>query len=107
MHFLLLPQVNEALRNPEIERAFGRLQAVVERVRIIRENKTIPLKTPLRQVIIVSSDEQLLADLDRLRSYILDELNVLDVTLEKDESRYGISYKAVPNFKTLGICAVL
>lgn len=102
VHFLLLPQVNEALRNPEIERAFGRLQAVVERVRIIRENKTIPLKTPLRQVIIVSSDEQLLADLDRLRSYILDELNVLEVTLEKDESRYGISYKAVPNFKTLG-----
>lgn len=102
VHFLLLPPVNEALRNPDIERAFGRLQAVVERVRIIRETRTIPLKTPLRQVIVVASDAQLLADLDRLRAYILDELNVLDVVFEADEAKYGIRYRAVPNFKTLG-----
>lgn len=103
VHFLLYPTVNEALFDDDIERAFARLQDVVERVRVIRENKCIALKTPLRQVIVVAGDKQLCDDLDRLRAYILDELNVLDVVLSTDEAAYGIVYKATPNFKELGV----
>jgi len=102
VHFLLYPTVSETLFNVDIERAFARLQDVVERVRVLRENKTIPLKTPLRQVIVVASDAELCADLERLRAYILEELNILDVLITTDESAYGIVYRATPNFKALG-----
>ncbi len=102
VHFLLLPTVNEALFDNDIERAFASLQDVVERVRVIRENKTIALKTPLSQVVVVTGSQQLCDDLDRLRSYILDELNVLEVLLTTDETTYNVTYKATPNFKALG-----
>lgn len=102
VHFLLYPVVNEALFDDDIERAFARLQDVVERVRVVREARTIPLKTPLRQVIVVAGDAQLLADLARLRSYVLDELNVLDLELSQDEAKYQVVYHATPNFKVLG-----
>lgn len=104
VHFLLYPSPDNALINPEIERAFGRLQELVERVRVIRENKNIPLKMPLRKVIIVSSsrDESISKDLSSLKSYILDELNVHEMECSTDEKKWGISYRAVPNFKLLG-----
>lgn len=44
VHFLDFPTVREEYFDPEIERAVGRMQAVIELGRTIREKKNISLK---------------------------------------------------------------
>lgn len=102
LHFGSFPSVQEHLRDAHMERAFGRLQEVVERVRVLREQANINLKTPLRELLVVSTDKQVLADLDSLRPFILEELNVRELVLTEDEAGFGISLKGTPNFKVLG-----
>ena len=102
VHFLLYPKGHPELIHPDIERAMGRLQEIVERVRMLRENRNIPIKTPLRQVLVVTTDPLIKADLESLSAFILEELNVRDLVISEDEATYGIGYVAVPNFKELG-----
>jgi isoleucyl-tRNA synthetase len=47
IHFLDFPTVREEYFDPEIERSVGRMQAVIELGRTIRERKTISLKVRL------------------------------------------------------------
>jgi isoleucyl-tRNA synthetase len=102
VHFMSYPMVREEYFNADIERAFARLQDVVERVRNIRDSKNIPLKTPLCEVIVLSTDASFRADLDSLRSYVEEELNVRTLRLVDDETAWGVQYRATPNFKLLG-----
>ena len=60
VHFLPFPKVCPHLFDADIERAFGRLQVLVERVRMMRESRSLAIKQPLRSVTVVSSDEQVL-----------------------------------------------
>ncbi|KAJ3183384.1 hypothetical protein HDU87_006703 [Geranomyces variabilis] len=41
---------------------------------------TLPLKTPLREIVIVHPDPQFHADVRALESYIVKELNIRTVT---------------------------
>lgn len=58
-----------------IQASVGRMQAVVELARTIRERHTKPLKQPLRSLVVVHSDASFLADLDgELKQYVLEEV---------------------------------
>ena len=106
-----------------IERAFARLRTLVERVRAMRDAKSLPIKTPLRAVSVLSSQGQVLEDLRSLEGYILEELNLRELKLELlggERQAQDIAatatggatpaslnddpfeYKVVPNFKSLG-----
>ena len=63
VHFVQYPQVKEELIDVEMERAFSRLQVVVERVRTIREGKNISLKISLKRILLLSEDETVKQDL--------------------------------------------
>ena len=49
--------------------------------RNIREKKMISLKTPLNELVVLSADADLLKDIDSLKGYISDELNVRNVVI--------------------------
>ncbi|KAI8371895.1 isoleucyl-tRNA synthetase [Blakeslea trispora] len=102
IHFLDFPTVREEYFDPEIERAVGRMQAVIELGRTIRERKNISLKTPLKELVVIHNDPQYHADVKALETYIVEELNVRTLVVTDNEDKYGIKYKAEADWKTLG-----
>ncbi|EFA11240.1 isoleucine--tRNA ligase, cytoplasmic [Tribolium castaneum] len=102
VHYLMLPQPNHALINKDIERAVARMQSVIELGRVLRDRKTIPIKYPLPEVIIVHQDPQYISDILSLKEYIHLELNVRAINTTTDKSKYGITLRAEPDYKVLG-----
>ncbi|KAJ3276689.1 isoleucine--tRNA ligase [Borealophlyctis nickersoniae] len=103
IHFLPFPDVKEEYFNVDIERAVSRMQTVIDLGRFIRDQKTLPLKTPCRELVIINPDPQYLADVQSLERYIIEELNVRTVTVTSEEDRYGVKYKLIPDQKVLGV----
>lgn len=102
VHFLAYPEVREELFDSEIEVAVSRMQKVIDLGRNIREKKMISLKTPLKELVILHSDASYLKDIESLKGYILEELNVRNIVITDDESAYGVEYKAVADWPVLG-----
>ncbi|OWB80614.1 hypothetical protein B5S32_g4902 [[Candida] boidinii] len=102
VHFLSYPVVKEELFDEKIELAVSRMQKVIDLGRNIREKKTISLKTPLKTLVILHSDESYLKDVESLKTYITEELNVRDLIITSDESKYGVEYRAVADWPVLG-----
>ncbi|TPX34885.1 isoleucine---tRNA ligase [Synchytrium microbalum] len=102
IHFLMIPDVKKQYFNEDIERAVSRMQTVIEAGRVVRDRKTLPTKTPLRELILINSDPQFLSDVKALESYVVEELNIRKFTTTSKESDYGISYRLEPDLKVLG-----
>uniref|UniRef100_A0A670J600 Isoleucine--tRNA ligase, cytoplasmic n=1 Tax=Podarcis muralis TaxID=64176 RepID=A0A670J600_PODMU len=102
IHYLMVPQVREDLIDKNIESAVSRMQSVVELGRVIRDRKTIPVKYPLKEVVVIHQDPQALEDIKSLEKYILEELNVRQVTLSTEKDKYGIRLRAEPDHMVLG-----
>ena len=102
VHFLSYPVVKKEYFDEAIETAVSRMQSVIDLGRNIREKKTISLKTPLKTLVILHSDESYLKDVEALKNYIIEELNVRDVVITSDEAKYGVEYKAVADWPVLG-----
>ncbi|GME75712.1 unnamed protein product [Ambrosiozyma monospora] len=78
------------------------MQKIIELGRNIREKKTISLKTPLKQLVVLHSDKDYLKDVESLKGYIVEELNVRDIIITSDEDKYGVEYRAVADWPVLG-----
>lgn len=96
------PTVREELIDDRTEQAVNRMRRVIELGRNIRERKTISLKVPLRTFVILHHDKQYLADLESLKTYIIDELNIRDVVLTSDEAKFDVEYRAQADWPVLG-----
>ncbi|KAH6617585.1 isoleucyl-tRNA synthetase [Chaetomium tenue] len=101
VHFLPFPTVQEALFDEVIERQVSAMQKVIQLGRLARERRNLALKTPLLSLVVIA-DRQPLADIDSLRAYVQEELNIRDITLTDDEERYGIILEARVDWPTLG-----
>ena len=99
----MLPNARKDLIHEDIERAVARMQSVVDLGRVLRDRKTMPIKYPLPEVVIIHKDATCLADLKSLEKYILEELNVKALTLSGDKASYGVTLRAEPDHKTLGL----
>lgn len=102
VHLLGFPTVRKELFNEEIEVAVSRMQKVIDLGRNIREKKMISLKTPLKELVVLHSDPAYLKDVESLKSYITDELNVRNIVITTDEAKYGVEYTAVADWPVLG-----
>ncbi|PYI13347.1 isoleucyl-tRNA synthetase,cytoplasmic [Aspergillus japonicus CBS 114.51] len=102
VHFLPFPEVREELFDEVVERRVGRMQKVIEMARTSRERRNIGLKTPLKTLVVIHQDEQYLEDVRSLQSYILEELNVLELVLSSDEAKYNVQYSVSADWPTLG-----
>ncbi|KFO20772.1 Isoleucyl-tRNA synthetase, cytoplasmic [Fukomys damarensis] len=102
IHYLMLPRVREELIDKKTENAVSRMQSVIELGRVIRDRKTIPIKYPLKEIVVIHQDPEALNDISSLEKYILEELNVRKVTLSTDKNKYGIRLRAEPDHMVLG-----
>lgn len=102
IHYLMLPHVRESLIDKRIENAVSQMQSVIELGRVIRDRKTLPVKYPLKEVVVIHQDPEALKDIQSLQKYILEELNVRQLTLSTDKDKYGIRLRAEPDHMVLG-----
>ncbi|XP_070256993.1 isoleucine--tRNA ligase, cytoplasmic isoform X2 [Myotis yumanensis] len=102
IHYLMLPRVREDLIDKKTESAVSRMQSVIELGRVIRDRKTIPIKYPLKEIVVIHQDPEALGDIRSLEKYIIEELNVQKVTLSTDKNKYGIRLRAEPDHMILG-----
>ncbi|XP_073681649.1 isoleucine--tRNA ligase, cytoplasmic-like [Garra rufa] len=94
--------IRETLIDKRIESAVSQMQSVIELGRVIRDRKTLPVKYPLKEVVVIHKDPEALRDIQSLQKYILEELNVRQLTLSTDKDKYGIRLRAEPDHMVLG-----
>lgn len=62
----------EDLIDTNIEESVSRMQSVIELARVIRDRKTIPTKYPLREVVVIDTNQKSLDQVKLLQKYILE-----------------------------------
>ena len=102
VHYLMLPEAKDELIDAKIEEAVSTMQTVIELGRVVRDRKTMPMKYPLSEVVVIHKDKAVLDNVEALQSYIMEELNVRKVTVSQDKVKYGVQLQAQPDFKALG-----
>ncbi|KAI5558183.1 hypothetical protein BDE02_17G022700 [Populus trichocarpa] len=101
IHYCSFPQV-EGERNERIEQSVARMMTIIDLARNIRERHNKPLKSPLREMIVVHPDVDFLDDMaGKLKEYVLEELNVRSLIPCNDTLKYA-SLRAEPEFSVLG-----
>ncbi|XP_077211966.1 tRNA synthetase class I (I, L, M and V) family protein [Tasmannia lanceolata] len=89
-------------REERIEQSVARMMTVIDLARNIRDRHNKPLKTPLKEMIVVHPDTGFLEDITgKLREYVMEELNVRTVVPCCDPLKYA-SLRAEPDFSALG-----
>lgn len=101
IHFTDVPGYSEELIDEDIEMTVGRMQSAIEVGRLIRAQQVISMKYPLAKVMLVDADENVLAGYEKLKDYIKDELNCLELFTDKNEDAY-IVYKVEPDNRAMG-----
>uniref|UniRef100_A0A2N9ESV9 isoleucine--tRNA ligase n=1 Tax=Fagus sylvatica TaxID=28930 RepID=A0A2N9ESV9_FAGSY len=101
IHYCRFPQ-EEGERDERIEQSVARMMTIIDLARNIRERHNKPLKTPLREMVVVHPDADFLNDIaGKLREYVLEELNVRSLVPCNDTLKYA-SLRAEPDFSVLG-----
>ncbi len=101
VHLCDYPVANVDLINSDLEVAVGRMQQIILLGRQKRNLVQIKVKTPLKRLTIIHKDEKLLAEINKLSVYIQTELNVKNIELSTDESKF-IKLYAKANLPVLG-----
>ena len=68
------------------------MQSVIELGRVVRDRKTMPVKYPLPELVVIHKDQECLDDVTQLQAYILDELNVKKLTMSTDKHQVSKFY---------------
>ena len=101
VHLCEYPLPNDYLINNDLEVAVGRMQQIILLGRQKRNQVQIKVKTPLKRLTIIHKDQALLNEISKLAEYIQTELNVKNIELSTDESKF-IKLYAKPNLPALG-----
>lgn len=102
VHYLLVPEVNERLIDLNTEKLVAVMQKVIILGRVIRDRKKLPLRNPLKELVIIIEDyEDITSAILQVRPYIFEELNIKKLNLTHKKQDYGIEMKAAPNFPVL------
>lgn len=101
VHYIMLPEANPSRLNIKAENNFKILQSAVYLTRTARERRHIRTTLPLKNVLIVSGNQDDIDALQYLKSYFLSEVNAWNVTTSTDWATHcKVSIK--PNFAELG-----
>ena len=101
VHHCLFPVVEEKSVCKKLEEEIETVNTIISLGRAARTQKKIKIRQPLQDLIIVSKKQVIEQYLKDNKTMICEELNVKNILLEKEESRY-VDYTAKANFKTLG-----
>lgn len=103
VHHLMLPDVLIMLIDQAVEEKVAAMKTVVEIGRILRDRKTLPLKYPLPEIIVISKEVKVLENVRSMERYIVEELNVKKLVTSDDKDKYGLKLSAEPDSKALGM----
>ena len=101
VHLCQYPVAEVGFVNTRLELAVDRMQQVILLGRQRREEVKVGLRTPLKKMIIINKNQELLSDMRSLEGYLKEELNVQEIDYRADEENF-IEFKARPNFPILG-----
>eukprot|EP00026_Physarum_polycephalum_P001231 Phypoly_transcript_01232.p1 GENE.Phypoly_transcript_01232~~Phypoly_transcript_01232.p1 ORF type:complete len:1147 (-),score=157.12 Phypoly_transcript_01232:70-3510(-) len=101
IHYEMFPEPRAEALNARIEEAVSRMQNVIELGRVSRDRRKLPVKTPLLELKVVHSDAQYLQDLETMKPYILEELNVRNLVVTSDTDQF-VSLRGEPDRDRLG-----
>lgn len=87
VHFELIPEPNKSLLDEQIERTMKHMQDAINLQRLLRGND-LPLKRPVKEMILVHPDEATLTSLKTVEPYIIAESNVHKVSMTTDERKW-------------------
>ncbi|KAJ9701427.1 hypothetical protein PVL29_006677 [Vitis rotundifolia] len=101
IHYCSFPQ-EEGQRGERIEQSVARMTTIIDLARNIRERHNKPVKTPLKEMVVVHPDQEFLDDIaGKLKEYVLEELNIRSLVPCNDPLKYA-SLRAEPDFSVLG-----
>jgi len=102
VHYFPYPSASD-LQQPhdDIEEAMAPMRVVIELGRTAREKKKLPLKLPLRQLLVLHKSRKFLDNLNTSLSYVNSELNVQDVSLLSETAEF-VQLTADPDRERLG-----
>ncbi|KAL3138515.1 hypothetical protein ABBQ32_006299 [Trebouxia sp. C0010 RCD-2024] len=103
VHYCDFPTAQEPYAgDAQIQLSVERMQTVIELSRTIREKKNRPLKNPLKELVVVHTDKDFLADIEgELKEYVVEEVNVRSLQTCSDPLQY-CTLRAEPDYPSLG-----
>ncbi len=103
LHWCDFPEAEEERQGDRhIEESVQRMQTVIEAVRQLRTKHNRSVKTPIKEITVVHSDEAFLADIaGQLEEYVSEEGNVMQIVVCNDPLKFA-QLKAAPDWSILG-----
>eukprot|EP01083_Nonionella_stella_P017795 49862_1 len=92
---------NEDAIDLDIERRVQNLHKSIKLGRYVRDRNALKTKLPLAEMMVVHQDAQFLCDVEGLKEYVVNELNVKQVTFSAELADY-IKLSAQPEYASLG-----
>ena len=101
VHFVQMPSPDDSLIDAALEERVSLSQTATSMVLALRKKVGIPVRQPLKKMVVPVISEQVRTQLSAVKDLILAEVNVKE--MEFVENTEGILTKKIkPNFKTLG-----
>ncbi len=101
VHLSTYPKADAALVDSSLEEMMDIAQKVSSMVLALRRKVNIKVRQPLTKIIIPVLDQRTAEQIERVRTLIMNEVNVKEIELITDTT--GLITKRIkPNFKTLG-----
>ncbi len=101
VHLCDYPEVDDKYRNARLEQQMDETMSAVSLGRYLRSQRTLRVRQPLSEVIIVSHDLETRENLAAMADVIAEELNVKNVKIDANEEEL-VDLSAKANFKVLG-----
>jgi len=102
VHLAVFPQVEQEVRNAELEQRMDIARRIVGATLLLRNKSRHNVRQPLQRILVVTGkggvDREVV---DRVRDIILDEVNVEAIEYIQDSADV-VRYTAKPNFPRLG-----
>lgn len=101
IHLSYLPKANETYIDTALEQRMLMAQRVSSMVLSLRKKEMIKVRQPLQKILIPVANEAMKEAIQKVESYILNEVNVKEILYVEDTSDM-VKKKIKPNFKSLG-----
>ena len=101
VHFERMPEADESLIDPELEKRMELAQKATSLVLALRRKVNIKVRQPLAKMLIPVISDEVRARLEMVKSLILTEVNVKEAEFLSDTTGI-ITKKIKPNFRVLG-----
>ncbi len=101
VHITDFPLFDEEIYDVLIEKEMEYAQIVVNLGHSLRKEHRLKVRQPLSRVFVISNKKDMIESLRLQHHLICEELNVKEITLHSDESKF-VHYKIKPNFRVLG-----